>query len=71
MMNNKFLTLEDDVLVLILEADRGVAFSDAFDNLEGFVAIHFHEISKRILDSLDWETVKLLLSISCVKIEQE
>lgn len=46
------------ILVLILGADRGVAFSDAFDNLGSFVAI-----SKRILDYLDSESVKLLLSL--------
>ena len=71
MIKTEALSLEEAILLLRAGVDLGTAFSDRFGNLRDFVASHFYEIEKKILDGLDIETLQLILSSSSMKIEDE
>ena len=69
--NTERLNLQDAVLILQAGADLGTAFSDRLGDLREFVASHFHELEKDILDDLDLETSQLLLSSPSLKVTDE
>ena len=66
------LTLEEAVHFLRTGIDLGTAFSEQFGKpLRSFVASHFYELPKAILDDIDVETAQLLLSSPELKIVDE
>ena len=69
MINTTTLTLEEAILVLRTGIDLGNAFSDRFGTLRNFIASHFYEIEKEILEALDLETAQLLLSSPSLRIK--
>ena len=71
MIKTESLTLEEAIHLLRAGINLGTAFCDRFGNLRDFIASHFYEIKKEVLDGLDLETAQLLLSSSSLKIEDE
>lgn len=71
MIKTESLTLEEAIHLLRAGINLGTAFCDRFGNLRDFIASHFYEIKKEVLDGLDIETAQLLLSSSSLKIEDE
>ena len=65
------LTCETAIILLRAEAEHGIGFSDQSINCRDFVASHFHEIEKEILEGLDLETAQLVLSSPSLQIEDE
>ena len=65
------LTVEEAIVLLRTGIDLGTAFSGRFCNLGDFIASHFYELEKEILDDLDLETAQVLLSSPFLKIEDE
>ena len=71
MIKPESLTVNEALLLLKVEMDLGVAFSAPFGNLRDFIASHFYELEKEILDNLDLETTQILLSSPSLQIEDE
>ena len=71
MMNIEVLSLQEAIPLLRMGIDLGTEFSDDFDKLRDFVAFHFHEIERQVLDDIDLETSRLLLSSPKLQIEDE
>ena len=71
MMDPESLSLDEAILLLQVGCHLGTAFSNRFRKLRDFVASHFHELEKEILDDLDLETTQLLLSSPSLQIEDE
>ena len=71
MIQTESLKLEEVILLLRAGIEFGTTFSSRFGNLRDFVASHFYEIEKDILDNLDLETIQILLSSHSLKIEDE
>ena len=67
MINTESFSLHEAILLL----QGGIVFSDEVENLKDFIASHFYEIKKEILDDLSLETSQLLLSSPSLKIEDE
>ena len=67
----KSMTLEEGLLVLQAGIDLGIASTDQFKKLTEFIASHFYEIKKEILENINFETAQLLLSSSSLRIEDE
>ena len=65
------LTLEEVIVLLKAAMDVGTAFSAQFDRFRNFLASHFYDIQKEILDNLDLETTQVLLSSPSLKILDE
>ena len=68
MINPESLSLAEAIRLLRVETDLGSAFSDRFGKVRNFIASHFYEIDKEILD---FETLQLLLSSPALQIEDE
>ena len=71
MINTESLNLEEAISLLQAGIDIGAAFSARFGNLKDFIASHFHELKKEILDGLDLETTQILLASASLQIEDE
>ena len=71
MINIEFVSLQEAIPLLRMGLDLGTEFSDDFDKLRDFVAFHFHEIERQVLDDIDLETSRLLLSSPKLQIEDE
>ena len=71
MLKTESLSLEEAILLLRCGIDLGTAFSDRFENLRDFVASHFYEIEKQLLDDLDLKTSQFLLSSPSLQLEDE
>ena len=52
MINTESLGLEQAILLLRARIDLGTVFSDRYGSLTDFIASHFCEIEKQILDNL-------------------
>ena len=70
-INTETLSLDDAILLLQAGIHLGTAFSGRFGNLREFVAKHFYQIKKPVLDELDLETSQLLLSSPSLRIQDE
>ena len=71
MINVESLSLDEAILLLRVGIDLGTAFCDRFGSLRDFVASHFYELEKGLLDDLDLETTQILLSSPKLQIEDE
>ena len=65
------LSLEEAILLLPRGIDLWTVFSPGLGNLRDFIASHFYEIDKEILDNLDLETAQLLLLSPSLRIKDE
>ena len=65
------LPLHEAIVLFRGGIDLGSAFTNRFVNLRDFIASRFYEIGKELLQDLDLETVRLLLSSPSLKIEDE
>ena len=71
MINPESLSLEEAIRLLRFGIDLGATFSDRFGSLRDFIAFHFYELAKEILDSLDFETAQIVLSSPSLRIKDE
>ena len=71
MIRTESLSLGEAILLLRVGIEFGTAFSDQFGDLRDFIASHFYEIEKEILDDLELETTQFLLSSPSLQIEDE
>ena len=71
MIQIESMSLDELILLLRVGIDLGTAFSDRFGSLRDFVASHFYELKKEILDNLDLETTQILLSSPSLQIKDE
>ena len=71
MIETETLSLEEEIPFLRFGIELGTAFSDRFRNVRDFVASHFYKLKKQLLDNIDLETAKLLLSSPSLQIEDE